>query len=249
MPPLGRIASPPDDRDYSIRSLVPAIEAIPLPRRYAIRSLSRSYRRRFDQQENSCVGQSTALTKIVHERRDARRHYAIDPLWIWRRSKALDGIGNPNVDRGTFIRTAMGVLLHEGARLATDPEPIDDGLAADARFRIASYFRLTSIDEVKAAVRLFGPVVIGTDWFHSWMSAPGGELDAPDDIAGGHATVVYGWDDRHTSPWGGLGALRVANSWGAGWGDGGDFWLPYGYVPTDSGFEAWKSIDATTGAA
>lgn len=40
---------------------------------------------------------------------------------------------------------------------------------------------------------------------------------------GGHAVVAVGYDnDRQL--------YKVRNSWGAGWGDGGYFWLPYAYL-------------------
>lgn len=262
-PPLGRIPSPDDPRDFSLRSLVApeALAAIDLPRAYAIRTLKRVYRTRFDQQENSCVGQSLALAKIVHERRDMRRHYPVDPLWIWRRSKALDGIPNPNADRGTYIRTALGVLLDEGARIALPglPEPAHDQLAADPRFRIGSYYRLNTVEEIKAAIFLFGPVVLGTEWYESWFDVATradftrrpahpypGFLPQPSRSAGGHATLAYGWDDRLPT-YEGFGAFRVANSWSAEWGDGGDFWMPYAAVAGTPDFEAWKAIDTTTG--
>jgi hypothetical protein len=248
MPPiLGREPSPPDARDYSIRALVPAIEAIEIPSRYMNRTLQRNLKARFDQQESSCVGQSLALVKIVHERRDARRHYAVDPLWIWRRSKQLDGAGSPDSDRGTYIRTALEVLRNEGAKVGAQ-ETIDDELAADGRFKIDSYYRLHSIDEVKAALYLFGPVELGIDWPRSWFTpSPQGDMPPADVMAGGHAIVGYGYDDRRPTAHG-PGAIRCANSWGTAWGDRGDFWLPYRYLFDDVlDNEAWKSIDVTTG--
>jgi papain like protease len=260
-PFLGRVPSPADDRDFSLRSLVApeALAAIELPRAFSNRTLKRVYRDRFDQQESSCVGQSLALAKIVHERRDMRRHYAIDPLWIWRRSKMLDGIGHPGADRGTYIRTALGVLLHEGARVAKPglPEPAFDEQAAESRFAIGSYFRLHTVEEIKAAIFLFGPVVLGTEWYDSWFDpAENGMLPSPafDHSVGGHATLAYGWDDRIPTGWmegdppmQAFGAFRVANSWGRSWGDDGDFWMPYAALDQTPDFEAWKSIDVTTG--
>lgn len=250
MPPLlGREPSPPDDRDFSIRALIPAIEAIEIPSRFLNRTLARNLKDRFDQQESSCVGQSLGLIKIVHERRDMRRHYAIDPLWIWRRSKQTDGAGNPDADRGTYIRAALEVLRKEGAKLGPQQQAIDE-LAADVRFVIDSYYALRSIDEVRAAIFLFGPVELGIDWPRSWFDASSqGDVPVADTIAGGHAIVAYGFDDRRLTVHG-PGAFRIANSWGTGWGDHGDFWLPYRYLFDDSlDNEAWKTIDRTTGKA
>jgi papain like protease len=245
MPPkLGRIPSPDDPRDFSIRALVPAVEAIDLPIAFANRTLARNLKTRFDQQENSCVGQSLALMKIVQERRDMRKSYAFDPLWIWRRAKATDGAGDPGADRGTYIRAALEILRGEGA--SVHPQLMDE-LAGEPRFAIDSYYRLNSIVEIKAAIYLFGPVELGTDWFNAWFDAPNGDLAEPDSIAGGHATLAYGWDDRRPT-FGPNGALRVANSWGTAWGAGGDYWMPYSvFADRSIDTEAWKALDRTTG--
>lgn len=244
---LGRIPSPADDRDFSIRALLPAIEAIEIPARFMNRTLARNLWERFDQQENSCVGQSLALTKIVHERRDMRRHYAFDPLWIWRRAKQTDGAGDPNADRGTYIRAALEVLRKEGAKVGQQ-EVARDELAGEARFAIAAYYRLNSIAEIKAAIYLFGPVVAGLDWPSSFFTPNAkGDMPSADAIAGGHAVVYYGFDDRRPTAHG-PGAFRVANSWGEAWGDRGDCWIPYRFHADDTlDNEAWKTIDRTTG--
>jgi hypothetical protein len=251
-PELGRVPSPPDPRDFSIRSLVPAIETIPIPRSFRNRTLARSLTRRLDQQGSSCVGHGHALLKMVQERRDMRRQFEFDPYWIWQRAKERDGIGDPAADRGTYPRTAFDVLLKLGAKVGGQ-QAIDPSIDFETRFRIASYYRLNSVDEVKAALFLFGPVIFGSDWFDSWMAFPGpkdGKLPAPDDVAGGHEYVGYGFDDRIVLPWTGgttTGGFICANSWSNAFAKNGDFWLPYAAFDETNDFEAWKSLDVTTG--
>lgn len=43
---------------------------------------------------------------------------------------------------------------------------------------------------------------------------------------GGHAVTLCGFDDNLVTA-DGVGAFKVANSWGSGWGDGGYFWISY----------------------
>ncbi len=43
---------------------------------------------------------------------------------------------------------------------------------------------------------------------------------------GGHCVTLCGFDDNLVTS-DGIGAFRVANSWGSGWGDGGYFWMSY----------------------
>ena len=57
---------------------------------------------------------------------------------------------------------------------------------------------------------------------------------------GGHFVTICGWDDTVQIPVAkvgwldrqrySVGAWKVANSWGEGWGLGGYFWLPYDYT-------------------
>lgn len=46
------------------------------------------------------------------------------------------------------------------------------------------------------------------------------------DNVGGHAVAACGFDDNKPTP-DGNGAVKFANSWGAGWGDNGFFWISY----------------------
>ena len=43
---------------------------------------------------------------------------------------------------------------------------------------------------------------------------------------GGHAVMCVGYDDER-------GVFIVRNSWGTGWGDGGYFYMPYGYMTNE----------------
>lgn len=239
--PLGRIASPDDPRDFALFALTPdaAEGAIDLPTSF--RNSTAGYVGHFDQQENSCVGHSTALAKIVEERKNLSRYYPIEPLWIWDRAKERDGIGNPTSDRGTYIRTALDVLVELGASLSRADAP-------EARFKIAAYYRCTTAYQAKLAIYQFGPIVFGSEWFESWFApSSNGMLPKPDTSAGGHAFAGIGWSNTIACPDGTKGAFRCMNSWGESWGYRGDFWLPYSMFgdgkPAD---EAWRMQDVIT---
>ena len=229
-PMLGRIPSPDDPRDWPIRSLLNIAAIAPvLPAKHADSILGKRLRDRFDQgMTNSCVGQSTGLVKRVQERRDLYRDMKIDAVAIWEEAKLNDGIGSPGQNRGTYIRAALDALLIGAPTL-------DRGW--QQRLRLASYYRIETLDEAKAAIFATGPIIVGATWFDSWFEPEeDGRLPDPDNEAGGHAFVLYGWDDEK-------GALVAANSWGTGWGHHGDFLVPYEFfgVHVD---EAWKAVDA-----
>lgn len=236
---LGRVKSPDDPRDYGVMNLLGDMGAIALPS--SMRISTAMYVGRFNQQENSCVGHAGAFAKIIHERRGAlARYYAIEPLWLWDRSKERDGIGSPTADRGTYIRTMLDVLVDDGATLSrTDT-------SGEARFKIAAYYRCTTVYQVKLALyKTNSPVLLGSTWYESWFT-PGryGMLPNPDSDAGGHAFCAIGYSNSIVCPDGSKGALRCVNSWGEEWGDKGDFYLPFTFFgdgkPAD---EAWKLED------
>ena len=56
---------------------------------------------------------------------------------------------------------------------------------------------------------------------------------------GGHAITMVGYDDNRYG-----GALKVINSWGQAWGDGGFFWMPYSFAASGIMSEAYVLEDA-----
>lgn len=245
MPPfLGRVPSPTDDRDYSVRALIDVDALVDyLPVRHKARGRTLSLR--FDQNENSCVGRSGAWAKIVQERRDLHRTILFDGLALWQRTKERDGVGHPEEDRGTYIRVALEVLCEAAPK-------IDKGDVTiwDPRMRIASYWRARTNAEIKAAIFTSGsPIIFGSDWPESWFSPSiDGKLPPPNASAGGHAFDCYGWDDMIVLPWRNgtstRGGYWCPQTWGYTWGANGNFWLPYAAVDEGITDEAWKLVDA-----
>ena len=53
---------------------------------------------------------------------------------------------------------------------------------------------------------------------------------ASEQLLGGHATCVWGFNDDFEFPGLPNGALCIRNSWGPSWGNNGNFFMPYGYL-------------------
>lgn len=241
---LGRVPSPDDPKDYSIRSVeeVRLALAAVLPPRY--RLTTPRYMGRYDQQESSCVGQSVTYAKIVQERRDRARYLLLNPLWLWHQSKVDDGIGQPGQDRGTYIRTALEVLRNVGHTQSSDP--LNRALA-DPSIKIGAYYRVNTVAELKAAIHARGLVLLGQAWYQSWFAVGAdGKLPEPDVEVGGHATAAYGWDDAMTFPWtDAKGGIWAVNSWRDSWGKAGDYAIPYELIGAGKAVdEAWRMEDA-----
>jgi C1A family cysteine protease len=175
-------------------------------------------------------------------------------------------------DAGAFLRTGMQALRAFGVPPATswpylpdllDVEPQQFHYAYAANYKATHYFRLNSgaddetvLARVKSALSGSVPAMFGLALFSSIGSAVNGEIPMPgsaDTKVALHALVAVGYDDEktiaHADPSTGRtsisgGALRVRNSWGTAWGDGGYGWLPYDYVRAGLTSDWWCLLRA-----
>lgn len=98
-----------------------------------------------------------------------------------------------------------------------------DGLsvckAAQAQGWISSYTHAFGLDHALGALQL-GPVLVGTSWHQGMFTPDGKGFVHPDgNIAGGHEYLLIGDDAK--------GKLTFLNSWSAGWGKRGRFYMTY----------------------
>lgn len=75
-------------------------------------------------------------------------------------------------------------------------------------------------------------LLIYESFFSGTVSVPVPKTNQ-EQLLGGHAVCVFGYDDRRN-------AFLVRNSWGRSWGSGGNFYLPYSYATNPNlAFDAW----------
>jgi hypothetical protein len=113
-----------------------------------------------------------------------------------------------------------------------DPWPGENysGTAVNAGMKVGrergwwdSYHWAFGLDDVKRAL-LLGPVVIGVPWLDGMYSTQGryAEIVPSGPVVGGHAILITGWSPKY----GNLGeTFRLRNSWGPGYGKGGNGYL------------------------
>lgn len=125
------------------------------------------------------------------------------------------------------------------------------------QYRIRNSQMVSGTEGIKTALFMRNqPVLCGMTVYESMESyevAQSGILPMPkrrEQIMGGHAVLIVGYQDKETSfckklaclfgvPVKPCGYFIVRNSWGAQWGDGGYFYMPYEYVVKGYANEFW----------
>jgi C1A family cysteine protease len=125
-------------------------------------------------------------------------------------------------------------------------DPIQDKLAGDV-----------VINQLKRYISAGIPSMFGFFIFPSFISGKNvhgmsnvGYIPFPgdnEDIEGGHAVTIAGYDDNFiiTNGFTGestMGAFKIINSWGTAWGLDGYGWLPYKYVEAGLACDFWSLI-------
>lgn len=193
----------------------------------------------YDQgQLGSCTANATGFCYQY-----ARKKNGIDPdftpsrLFIYYNERTLEG--TVNQDAGAQIRDGLKVIATIGAPPEEDwPYVVDQFAAQPPQWlydvakmdRALTYAQVPQgIGAIRAVLASGLPVAFGFLVFPEFESAEvasSGMVPMPDTSEqplGGHAVAIIGDDPDQQR-------VLVRNSWGEGWGIGGNFWMPYAYV-------------------
>ena len=143
-----------------------------------------------------CVAYAWTGWELATPIRDALT--AVDaPPTLYAECKAIDGLGGGD---GTTVRAGAQIMQSEG--------------------RFANYVWAQNADELKAWLLTKGPVVVGTEWTSSMFhpDSISGFVSAKGPVEGGHAYLITGYNSVEQK-------YRCRNSWGANWGQHGNFWI------------------------
>lgn len=167
-----------------------------------------------------CVGASGA-TMNEYEKRRQGIAVEFDDDWLYAECKKIDGI--PNTP-GTYFRAVLSVMKNKGAK------PMEGAEAGASNYKIGGYVQVDcTFDAIKRAVWKWGIVLMGFHMYSngSWSTAY--IKITSNTISGGHATIGKAFTKQF---------IKGQNSFGAGWGDNGDFYVPENYLP----FECWAIV-------
>lgn len=118
------------------------------------------------------------------------------------------GMGHPDYYEGTSCRAGFKALQNRGY--------------------ISEYVWTWSVETIVQHVLTKGPVVIGVSWYHGMMMTDKHGYISPFGADyGGHAVLIPGAHRQRTNPDGSVGAARIQNSWGSGWGEKGKAWITF----------------------
>lgn len=213
-------------------------------------------------EDQESIGSCTANAGVglleYYERRAHGKFTDASRLFLYKVTRNLLGWTG---DTGAFLRTTMkamalfGVLPEEQypyviARF--DEEPTAFAYAYAKNFQSISYFRIdqggmpatTVLDEVKRFLAAGYPSMFGFTVYNYGNAV--GEFEFPtanSEVLGGHAVVAVGYDDSRKIG-AHQGALRIRNSWGAGWGEQGYGWIPYEYILKGQADDFWSLFKA-----
>ena len=130
-------------------------------------------------------------------------------------------------------------------------KPIEECYKDAEKHKCVKYHRvLKTVENLKACIDQGNVIIFGFTVFSSfkdpnmWTSnyiMPSPQIN--DELLGGHAVLMIGYDDD-------LECFIIRNSWGADWGNSGDFYMPYKFVmgtfnmrKTDLGLSWWDDLE------
>ncbi len=197
--------SKPDLRDHKFALMRPRISGITSRMHFARKPWNQGYTSR-------CVEYSSLKYLEAGPVRNIKNVPFIPggggTLDFYEQCKLVDEWPGTDYD-GTSVRAAMKVLQEHGY--------------------IGDYLWAWDIATVTAYLLTTGPMVFGTMWTESMFDPDSkGFLDVMKNPtqAGGHAYLGIGVNTTLKCPDKTKGAIRIMNSWGEAWGDGGRAWIP-----------------------
>lgn len=273
---MGWLPDYPDFRDYTpeseeiqpilAKTSAPDIDAEELPEKADLREWCSPI------EDQGRIGSCTAHAGVgmveYFARKAHGKHIDGSRRFLYKVTREL---GRFRGDSGAFLRTTMGAMVFFGippedywrydeAKFDEEPPQFCYALAQSYQAVPGKYYRLDTpqtpreelLARIKSHLASNLPAMFGFTVYESIDQAgASGRIPYPskqDKIAGGHAVVAVGYDDKLTveNKFGGdetEGAVLIRNSWGRGWGEGGYGWLPYAYVLGELADDWWVLLE------
>lgn len=229
----GVVPSPKDKRDYKYgRKIKSRRLGLQLPTRYDIRPSLKPVRDQGSQA--ACSAFAAAAIKQYQEYEELGSKYYFSAQYIY--DNRVNYPGEGMYGRDTFkILQKKGCCLEKHHRYGTKLGIVTSTNKKALPYRIKSYYRVETLDEVKDALFRYGAAWVALPVFNSSESFWKPRDDEGKE--GGHAVAIVGYDDSKKN-------LILRNSWGSDWGDNGYTYFPYSDFNII--WEVWVAIDDET---
>jgi len=186
----------------------------------------------------SCTANAVGVAHRFAQRNQGQKDWMPSRLFVYYNTRVLDG-SNVNQDTGSSIRNAIKSVGKQGvcseaswqyniAKFAVKP-PLSTYEEALNNQAITYQSVQQTLSQLQGCLASGFPIAMGFTVFSSFESdhvARTGIMPMPssgEKVLGGHAVLFVGYDNNR-------GCFIVRNSWGTGWGDKGDFYMPYGFA-------------------
>jgi C1A family cysteine protease len=209
-------------------------------------------------QLGSCTANAGAGLIEYYERRAFGEHLDVSRLFLYKVTRKLL---HQTGDTGAWLRTTMKAMVLFGMPPEEyypydiskfDDEPSAFCYAFARNYQGINYYRLDTtglaasqlLDRLKNFLAAGYPSMFGFTVYNFGNEKGEFEFPGPNDpVQGGHAIVAVGYDDNRKIGKA-KGALKIRNSWGTSWGEGGYGWLPYSYVEAELADDFWSLFKA-----
>ena len=214
----------------------------------------------------SCTAQAGVGLIEYYQKKTKGKFIDMSRLFLYKATRNMLGWTG---DTGAYLRTTMGAMVLFGVPPERympydiskyDEEPSAFLYSFAKEFQTIRYLRLDPqgmpkdklLQRIKSMINRKMPSMFGFTVYNSISQAQNnqGEIPFPcdtDRVTGGHAVIAMGYDDQkkirnsncgHET----VGAIKIRNSWGPNWGDGGYGWIPYDYVLRGLAVDWWTLI-------
>jgi C1A family cysteine protease len=228
----GWIPDLPDQRDFSYAQLAAAVPIF--PKAIDLRNYCSPVEL---QGELGCCTACALVGNLEFlKKKNIKKMINFSRLFLYYNERVIRN--TTQVDSGSSLRDGIKTLVKLGdcteivwpykiADFAVKPN--SQAYLEALNYQIKSYWRITSLAEMKHTLSTGFPFVFGFAVYESFEStdvAKIGIVPMPakgERVVGGHAVMAVGYDDVRK-------LFIIRNSWGSAWGDHGYFYLPYSYL-------------------